>query len=633
MSILKNYSSLLLLASLGLPAWPQRQDDPRSLMFQARIKQQEAGGDDPRGAIPLYQKAVALEPTSSEAHLRLSEAYLESNDAEKALAPAVKATELNPRNAEAWFILGTIQNQRGQSDSSARAQARDAFLEASRLLPNDPEVWFRLAQISQAMGDDETALKAWLGLGRMHPTLRLNNAPLEDIAWERAALLGATLNRYDARREAIMALCQHERPLEQHLHLLEELAKEQADKAFLGHAEESFLLLGTHYPLEPAIWENIARIQLQTGRFAEALQTYRKAEALRPSPRLSYFQGLCLMCLGRLSEAETIWRELFASKVLPSEDPQFLQNARFYHAADLLMQGRPRDMLALLDGWPESGNQGELLALRVQAAIQTKDWKGAYASLEEGMLRFSEQALFQAAKELPPGLLKEKTITRKDAVQALAQLDCENMAALWNEFRQWEQCLEMVQLALKASPAKRPDLYMMQSNALDQLGRPAEAIQALREAQKLDPAFPMLQNNLGYLLLENGGDLQEASQLIASAMAQDPKNGSTMDSWGWALYKQGKFKEAEEALRKAVTLTPLSPEIRKHLGEVLLKLDRPEEALEQWERALPFAFPQRAELEVQTEKLRVEIAKKQRAKDGTSRQEPEEAPEEEEETP
>ena len=633
MSILKSYSSILLLASLGLPAWPQRQDDPRSLMFQARLRQQEAGADDPGGAIPLYQKVVALEPTSSEAHLRLSEALLESNELEKALAPAVKATELNPRNAEAWVNLGTVQNLRAQSNSDARAQARDAFLEASKLLPNDPEVWFRLAQISQAMGDDESALKAWLGLGRMHPTLNLNGAPLEDIAWERAALLGASLNRYEPRREAIMALCQHERPSQQHLRLLEELAKEQADKAFLGHAEESFLLLGSHYPLEPAIWENISRIQLQTGRFEEALQTYRKAEALRPSPRLSYFQGLCLMCLGRLPEAETLWRELFKDKAILSGDSPLPQDAQFYYAASLIMQGRPGDMLALLKNWPANGNQGELMALEVQALIQTKDWKAARAALEEGMQRFPGQALFQAANGAAPELLKGKQGFRKDAIQTLTQLDYESMAALWNEFRQWEKCLELTRLALKASPNKRIDLFMMQSNALDQLGRPSEAIQALREAQKLDPAFPMLQNNLGYLLVENGGDLQEASQLIAAAMEKDPANGSTVDSWGWVLFKQGKFKEAEEALRKAAALTPLSPEIRKHLGEVLLKLGRPEEALEQWERALPFAFPQRAELEAQAEKLRVDIAKKQRAQEKTSEQEPEEDPDMEEEAP
>jgi tetratricopeptide (TPR) repeat protein len=233
-------------------------------------------------------------------------------------------------------------------------------------------------------------------------------------------------------------------------------------------------------------------------------------------------------------------------------------------------------------------------------------------------------------------LFPDTPALKKDGMQALRQLDFESMAALWGEFQQWGQCLEMVRLAYSAAPTRRIELFMMQSNALDQLGRPQEAIQILREAQKRNASYPLLQNNLGYLLLENGGDLQEAGRLIEAAMNQNPKSGSTVDSWGWVLFKQGKFKESEEALRKAVELTPFSPEIRKHLGEVLLKLDRPEEALEQWERALAFAFPQRAELEAQAEKLRVELAKKQRAQEKLSEpssQDPEEAPTEEEATP
>jgi tetratricopeptide (TPR) repeat protein len=331
-STLKKTSILSLLILLGLPARTQPKDDPRALMFQARIKQQRAGGDDARGAILLYKKAIALEPGSSEAHLRLSEALYESGDIEGAVAPAVRATVLNPRNTEAWVHLSLLQNVRAQTNPAARTQARTALLEAAKLLPSDPELWFRLAQINQAMGDNEGALKAWIGLGRLHPTLRFTDASLEEIAWERAALLGASLHRYGPRREAIMALCRQSHPSQQHLQLLEELAREQADKGFLGHAEESFLLLGFHYPNESAIWENISRIQLQTGRFEDALKTYRYAEALRPSPRLSYFQGLCLMSLGRLPEAEILWRKLFTESAFPTDDPEFQQNARFFYA-------------------------------------------------------------------------------------------------------------------------------------------------------------------------------------------------------------------------------------------------------------------------------------------------------------
>jgi tetratricopeptide (TPR) repeat protein len=431
------------------------------------------------------------------------------------------------------------------------------------------------------------------------------------MAWENAAVLAGSLDRYELRREAIMALGDQPHPTQKQLRMLEELAREQADKGYLGHAEESFLLLGRHFPQEAAVWENISHIQMQTGRYEEAFQSFQQAEALRPSPRYSYLQGICLMNLGRLKESEQLWNKLAALNVKGDYSAEMRQNVRFFLAAAVLLQGRPSEVLALMQSWPDSASEADLASLKVGGLIQTKTWKGARASLEDGMKRFPEYGLFESARSLSPNLLKESMITRKETQQALTQLSQESMAALWAEFHQWEQCLEMVQRARSTGPALRVDLLMLQSNALDQLNRPQEAIQVLREAQKLNPSYPMLQNNLGYLILENGGDLQEASQLIQSAMDKDPKNGSTVDSWGWALFKQGKLKEAEEALRKAVELTPYSPEIRKHLGEVLLQLDRPQEALEQWERALAYAFPQRKELEEKVQKLRTDLAKKQ----------------------
>lgn len=618
--MLKNHSTRALLVTLGLGVAAQAQEDPRALMLHARALQQRGEGSDAATAVSLYRKVIVLEPRSAEAQLRLSEALAETGDWDGALAPAIRATELDPRRGEAWVNLGLLQARRAQTQPAARSETRRAFEEASKLLASDPEVWYRLAQVYQVLGDLEGALRAWIALGRLHPTGWIGERPLEDMAWENAAVLAANLGRYELRREAIMALADQPQPMQKHLRMLEDLAREQADKGYLGHAEESFLLLAEHFPQESAIWENVSHIQMQTGRFDEALASFRQAEALNASPRFAYFQGICLMHLGRLTEADQIWRKLAAAGNGEDYSEEMHQNVQFFLAASVLLQGRPEETLGLVQAWPGAQARPELAALRAGALIQTKAWKAARVVLEDGMKRWPDQGLFQSARSLPPGLLKESMLVRKETQQALVQLDQEAMASLWAEFHQWKRCLEMVQRARAAGLAPRLDLLMLQSNALDQLGRSVEAIGVLREAQKLNPTYPMLQNNLGYLILENGGDLQEASRLIQSAMDKDPKNGSTVDSWGWVLFKQGKVKEAEEALRKAVELTPYSPEIRQHLGEVLLRLDRPQEALEQWERALAYAFPDRKELEEKVQKLRTELARK--ANPGTASPEP-----------
>jgi tetratricopeptide (TPR) repeat protein len=413
---------------------------------------------------------------------------------------------------------------------------------------------------------------------------------------------------YDARREAVLALCEISYPDQRYLKYLEDLARDQMESGFLGHAEESFEIMGQYLPQEPAVWGNIALIQLHTARFEAALGTLARAESLQKSARTSFNIGYCLMKLGSFPEAEERWKTLLPA-LDSDEDAALAPNVKVYYATCLMLSGRPRQMLDLSAPWSEASSQPELLSLRAQAFIQVGDWKQARTALKEGMARFPAQELFQHAAELPPKLFDEGRFFKADSRNSLVQLNLEAMAGLWGEFRSWHRCLDSVLEARKAGPVRDMDLLLLQANALENLGESDQAIQVLREGQKLNPNHPTLQNNLGFSLLERGDHLDEAARLIKASLDQDPANSSTMDSWGWVLYKQGKYQEAESALRKASELAPSSPEVHRHLGEALLKLDRLQEALDEWERALAFAFPQRKALEDQVQSLRTRLAK------------------------
>lgn len=617
--------ALLSIVDCSLVA--QTPEDPRALMLHGRALQGRGGGDDPAQAVLLYRRATLLEPRSAEAHLRLSEALLESDDLEGAVAPGIKATELAPLNAEAWAHLGMLHYLRGRKLPEAQPLAQKALQRATALMPTDVELLTRLAEVAETQKDDAVALKAWIRVGRLHPPFSIQGKSLGDIAWERAATLAETLKNYEARREAVLALCQSKYPDAHALRLLEDLARGQVEKGFLGHAEESFTLLGRHLPKEAAVWDNVALIQIQTARFEEALETLRRAEELRPTARGNYNTGLCLMNLGRFQESEPRWRAVLKVQRFTKEDELLASHSLALLATAMLLDGRPQEMLELLQESPETEKQSELLALRAQAYIQTQAWKQARQVLRKGMSQFPDQGIFLLARSIPANRFEEGFFAKKDSRQTLTQLDLEVMATLLGDFRRWDRCLEFVMLARKAAPVRDIELLLLQGNALQELGRPDEAMQILREGQRMNPGHPMLQNNLGYLLLEKGGDLQEASTLIETALKQDPKNGSTMDSWGWALFRQGKFKEAEEVLRKSAELSPYSHETRKHLGEALLAQGRLEEALEQWDRALAYAFPERKALEERARELRTQIAKKHADAIQAKSEEPAEMPE------
>jgi tetratricopeptide (TPR) repeat protein len=571
--------------------------------------QQINGGNDPSGAAALYKKVIAALPNSAEAHLRLSEAMLEANDIEGALAPAKKAAELAPKSGEAATNLALIELAIARRSRQNFGAAKTAMSNAAKLSPDDPELWYYLAGLCESTQDSQGALNAWIRLGRLRPPMNMGSQPVATMAYERAASLAYSLKLYNEQREACLALAQEPNASEQHLRMLEELAHVQVAQGYLGHAEESFAILAKRFAEEPSVWQNIALVQRQTDRFEEAIQNLAKAEALKPEPRNTIQQAYCLMSLGRLEEARFILQGLLDSPGLAKNDG-LLEHIRGFFASCLLLLNRQDELLQAMAQWSGIPEHPLLLRQRARALLQANDLKTARTALKEGMKRFPEQLIFKLASEIPNNIFEGRLTNSAESRKALRLIELKATAYLWAEFRQWDKCLETIQEVNKAASAHDVELLLLQSNAMESLGQSDGALDALRLCQRLAPGLSIVQNNLGYHLLEFDGDIPEAASLIKAALDQEPDNSSYLDSWGWALFKQGKFVEAEAALQKAADINPLSPETRKHLGEALLKLGRPQEALEQWERALAFAFSGRKNLEDQIAKLKTELAKK-----------------------
>jgi tetratricopeptide (TPR) repeat protein len=556
------------------------QENPKHLFLQAREMQQTNGGNNSAGAIALYRKVIAALPNSSEAYLRLSEALLEVQNIDGALVAAKKAVELSPKNSEAAVNLAIIEfaiaKQSGRNADTAKA----ALLRAAKLSPSDPELWFRLADLCESTHDSTGALNAWLHLGGLRPAMSMGDQPVFIVAYERATYLAYTLKLYKERREACIALARESGATEKHLRFLEDLAREQVEQGYLGHAEESFTLLAKRFPGDPSVWQNIALVQRQTDRFADAIQSLQKAQAIMSDPRNILQQAYCLMNLGRLLDAHTILQNLLSQPNF-SEQSDLYEYARTLLSACLLMLNRSNDLLQLMKYWTDTPENSLLSGQRAHALLQVKDFKTARIALKEGLRHFPEQLIFKRTSAIPNNIFEGGSIYENESRKALKLIELETSAYLLADFRQWDKCLEIIQEIHKLTPTHDVEILLLQSNALESLSHGKEALDILRQCQRIAPAHSTVQNNLGYHLLEFGGDIQEAASLIKAALDQKPDDASYQDSWGWALFKQGKFTEAEAILQNAVEANPLNPEIRKHLGDVLLNLSRPQEALDQ----------------------------------------------------
>lgn len=107
----------------------------------------------------------------------------------------------------------------------------------------------------------------------------------------------------------------------------------------------------------------------------------------------------------------------------------------------------------------------------------------------------------------------------------------------------------------------------------------------LRLLIKIKPTFAQAYNALGYSFADRNVKLEEANRLIAKALELSPGDHYIMDSMGWVQYRLGNLDKAYEYLNKAYNLQNDS-EIAAHLGEVLWKQGKHDEASIIWDEGL-----------------------------------------------
>jgi tetratricopeptide (TPR) repeat protein len=117
-------------------------------------------------------------------------------------------------------------------------------------------------------------------------------------------------------------------------------------------------------------------------------------------------------------------------------------------------------------------------------------------------------------------------------------------------------------------------------------GRLEDGERELRRTIRLDPSHAPALNFLGYSLAERGERLEEAVELIESALLVDRWNGAYLDSMGWAYFMMGRYEEARSYLESAAREYPLDGTVLEHLGDLYSLLGEREMALDAWRRAL-----------------------------------------------
>jgi tetratricopeptide (TPR) repeat protein len=110
-----------------------------------------------------------------------------------------------------------------------------------------------------------------------------------------------------------------------------------------------------------------------------------------------------------------------------------------------------------------------------------------------------------------------------------------------------------------------------------------------QKALQIQPDNALASNNLAYIMLEQGGNVDVALSMAQVARRGMPDSPNAADTLGYAYMQKGAFKSAIELFKEAIKLDKNpnpDPTYYYHLGLAYEKTEQASLAKQQFERAL-----------------------------------------------
>jgi putative PEP-CTERM system TPR-repeat lipoprotein len=440
---------------------------------------------------------------------------LRAGDRDRALEQARRFAADHPQDAVAQSLLGGLA-----LDADDRVLARSSFEKALQLSPTSaPAVlnlgWLDLLERKLASAEQRFKLALELEPGRPEP---------------KVAMAHLSIARGDSP-EAIRWL--------------------EAVRLEHPRAIEPRVLLGQYY--------------LAQRRFAEAQAIALEANRLAPEdPAALNILGLALTASGQSAAGISALEGLSARN--PQSAQYQLSLARAYLAA-----GRTDDALASLRQAVKL-DEGYLPAHALLAGIHLE--RGAARDANEELGRLKRLDAKNAMTRLVEGdiAMSERRYADAAAAYNAAGKQTPNSALVVREFLarnngKLAEPLQPLEEWLVGHPTDST-VRMILAQALHESGRIDKAQRQYELIVAQDPKHAAALNNLAWLQL-SAGDTRTAVGTAERAYRLQPRLADVIDTYGWALFKNGEGSRAEDLLREAHDLAPRSGEIRFHLAAVL----------------------------------------------------------------
>ncbi len=157
-------------------------------------------------------------------------------------------------------------------------------------------------------------------------------------------------------------------------------------------------------------------------------------------------------------------------------------------------------------------------------------------------------------------------------------------------FSQLHQTLQAIDLLEEALPLSKQDtaqtiqIYGMLGDLYQEKGDYKKSFGYYDKVLAIDSSNVLVLNNYAYYLSLKDQQLEKAYRMSKKAITVEPNNATYLDTFGWILYKMGKYFEAKAIFKHALIYGGNDhAEILDHYGDVLNALGEKDSAAIYWE--------------------------------------------------
>ena len=600
--------------------------DPGSLFLRVELAELYAQMGRGGEAVQEAENVLKIDPDYPDAHRLLANLYLHMLDTtqtdrnatkdnlNKAITHLEALVRVVPSDADSWLKLGRLYRAVNQP-----AKAQDAFGKALKADPESRVGLANLAEMFLQQGDYDQAVET------------LNRIPDSEMD---SQLLGMLAMAYSQGQHADKAVETYEKALAQdpdNAELRRYYAEALLSNGKTAAARTQLQKILKADPEDGQAYLRLGQIDRQEGRFDEARQELEKARALSPDKveilyeeallestvgnddkAVQILQGLLKQSerQGQYTPAEANNRAIFLERLggIYRDQGKFPQALEVFKQMQALGKAQgPMAELQIIDTLRASHQMDKAMS-EADSALATYP-QDRRLKTQRAMLMAEAGRVDEALTELQ-GLLN-KHASDRETYLSIAQVDLQ--AKRYDDAeRAASKSLEMTPDADDQGAA----LYILGS-IFDRQKKYDKAEETFKKLLAVNPQDAPAANYLGYMLADRGVRLEESVKYIKKALEIEPNNAAYLDSLGWAYFKMARYDLAEPPLQKAAQRIQNDPTIHEHLGNLYLRMGKPELAQQEWERALKewpkavssdFDSEQAAKLQKQLDELKVRLA-------------------------